>query len=98
MQNYKCMGEDYPQEDQLEFDNEKLKEAERAIGSDIPEFLKDKHREDIIRLKNDIEERTALLSKQKHQSRGLLGWDMFEKATGLTTEEINAELNKILDK
>ena len=61
MQNYTCMGEDYPQKDQLGFDEEKLKEATAQLGKDIPEFLKDKCREEITRLTKDIEERTNLI-------------------------------------
>lgn len=35
--------------------------------------------------------------EQESQSKGLLWWDMLEKATWLTTEQINEELNKIFD-
>ena len=64
MQNYELKGGEYKQEEMKEFDEHKLAEASAQLGKDIPEFLKDKCREEITRLNADIEERKEVIKKE----------------------------------
>ena len=74
MQSYERIEGIYTQTDQLEFDEQKLAEASAQLGKDIPEFLKDKCREEITRLNADIEERKEVIKKQVNLILDNEGW------------------------
>jgi len=45
----------------LEFDEQKLKEAEKKCNGSEPEMFKEISRKEVIRLREDIKERTNLI-------------------------------------
>lgn len=63
MQHYELYNGEYSQEQMLQFDKGKLIEEELTVSKNNPEFLKEKARVEIKRLKADIEERSNLIYK-----------------------------------
>ena len=49
----------------LEFDKEKLKAAERICNSNVTETFKETPKKEVIRLTEDIKERTNLIMNNK---------------------------------
>jgi len=61
MQQYQRINWEYTQKEMLEFDEQKLKEAEKKCNGSEPEMFKEISRKEVIRLREDIKERTNLI-------------------------------------